>query len=52
MQLRLLDRLAGTTAAADAFAGALARWQEAQAQVGAGHACKVPAVVPTPAQAF
>lgn len=33
MRLRLLDRLAGTTAAADAFAGALARWQEAQAQL-------------------
>ncbi len=38
LQLRLLDRLAGTTAAADAFAATLAQWQEAQAQVG-GRAC-------------
>ena len=33
MQLRLLDRLAGTSAAADAFAGLLAEWQAAAAQL-------------------
>ncbi|KAL4443668.1 hypothetical protein ABPG75_011405 [Micractinium tetrahymenae] len=32
-RLRLLDRLAGTTAEADAFASTLAKWQEAQAQL-------------------
>lgn len=33
LQLRLLDRLAGTTAAADRFAATLAEWQAAQGQL-------------------
>lgn len=37
MQLRLLDRLAGTTAAADRLAACLADWLRAAAQVGMSH---------------
>jgi hypothetical protein len=36
VQLRLLDRLAGTTADAQALDAALADWQRAQTQVGRG----------------
>ena len=39
LQLRLLDRLAGTSAAADSLAACLADWQKAAAQVGSCAVC-------------